>query len=256
MTKEELLKYFSQKAPHIEKSIRRVLPPERNFILNLHDAVEYALGLNEKNMAKRGKRFRPALCLLACEMLGGDVKKAYPFAVAIELMHNYCLVHDDIEDGDTVRRGRPAVWKRYGLAHGINAGDYMIAGLYRHLITQNGILWSLEITVQLLELMSDTLDHTLTGQALDINARASKDIIVADYLEIVRQKTGYYLASPIVGGALIAGADTQVLNAIRRYGSYMGPLFQIMDDIIDLTAGKGRNEIGADSAGVNTGQTD
>jgi geranylgeranyl diphosphate synthase type I len=246
MNDKELLEYFSRHSPMIERAIHRIFPPRGKYIPNLHEAVEYGLGLDVKDTNKRGKRLRPGLCILACDMLGGDIKKALPFAAAIELMHNYCLVHDDIEDGDTVRRGRPAVWKRYGLAHGINSGDFMIAEVYRHILDQKSQLWSPELCMALLNLMVETLNHTLTGQTLDINARASTSFKINDYLDIVTRKTGYYLAAPIVGGAMVAGADEGVIKAIRKYGSYMGPLFQIMDDIIDLTAGKGRNEIGAD----------
>ncbi|MCD6385342.1 polyprenyl synthetase family protein [Candidatus Sumerlaeota bacterium] len=246
MKKEELHKYFAEKSPLIEKALKNVLPPRRKHINNLHDAIDYALCLDEPDISKRGKRIRPLLCLLTCEMLGGDIKKALPFAVAIELMHNYCLVHDDIEDGDTVRRGRPAVWAKFGLAHGINTGDYMLTTLYRFLLQQKGKLWSSALTLRLLELMAETLEHTLIGQALDINARSSHSTTMAHYLKMVREKTGYYLAAPILGGAIIAGAPEYVLSEIRKFGKYIGPLFQIMDDIIDLTAGKGRNEIGAD----------
>ena len=246
MTRAELLKYFSRYSPILEQAIKKAVRASSLRVENLHNAVEYSLGLDEPDINRRGKRFRPALCLLACEKLGCDIRKALPFAVAIEVMHNYCLVHDDIEDGDTVRRGRPAVWLQYGLSHGINIGDFMISRVYGYLIEQAGKTWSPELTFRILNLMVETLDHTLTGQALDINARASDTITIKDYLEIVTKKTGYYLAAPIIGGAMIAGAPPGVIKAIHKFGSCMGPLFQIMDDIIDLTAGKGRNEIGAD----------
>ena len=84
MKKEELHKYFAEKSPLIEKALKNVLPPRRKHINNLHDAIDYALCLDEPDISKRGKRIRPLLCLLTCEMLGGDIKKALPFAVAIE----------------------------------------------------------------------------------------------------------------------------------------------------------------------------
>lgn len=246
MNKQGLNDYITRRSPLIDKALRSIIPPRDAMIPNLHDAIEYALGLDVGDDKKRGKHFRPILCLLASEMLGESVKKAIPFAVAIELMHNYCLVHDDIEDGDTIRRGRTAVWVKFGLAHGINAGDYMLAVIYRYLLACNGKLWDTSLTLSLLNLMARTLEHTLSGQTLDINARNSRSISMREYLHIVTEKTGYYLAAPILGGAMIAGAESAVLRSISKFGSHVGPLFQIIDDIIDLTVGKGRNEIGAD----------
>ncbi|MCX7765330.1 MAG: polyprenyl synthetase family protein [Candidatus Sumerlaeia bacterium] len=246
MDKESLLKYLNEKSVIIDRALSKLIPPPNKQIPNLHNALEFALGLNETDSHKRGKRFRPVLCLLTCEMLGGNIKQALPFAVATELMHNYCLVHDDIEDGDTVRRGRPAVWCQFGLAHGVNIGDYMLTTVFNFLISRQNKEWSPELTLRLIQLMGETLEHTLQGQSLDINARSSRTISMSDYLRIVREKTGYYLATPILGGAIIAGADSTILQKLRRYGRFIGPLFQIVDDLIDLTTGKGRNELGAD----------
>lgn len=246
MDKEALLKYLNEKSAIVDKALCQLIPPPKKQIPNLHNAIEFALGLDEPDAHKRGKRFRPVLCLLTCEMLGGNIKQALPFAVATELMHNYCLVHDDIEDGDTVRRGRPAVWCQFGLAHGVNVGDYMLTTVFNFLLSRQNKEWSPELTLRLIQLMGETLEHTLQGQTLDINARASRLISMRDYLKIVREKTGFYLATPILGGAIIAGADGVLLQQLKRYGSFIGPLFQIVDDLIDLTTGKGRNELGAD----------
>lgn len=212
---------------------------------NLHDILLYALGLDIEERAKRGKRVRPVLCLQTCQALGGRMETAMPFACAIELMHNFCLIHDDLEDGDTVRRDRPAVWVRYGAAHAINAGDYMLTKVFRILAEDERIADS-ALRIALLQLITDTLDHTHIGQALDINARARHQFTLEDYLRIVEEKTGYYLAAPIVGGAMAAGAPASVLEAIRQFGRYIGPLFQVVDDLIDLTEGKGRGERGSD----------
>ncbi len=246
MTKKELEAYFSRNATLIDRELRKILPRRDQFVPNLHDGIEYALGLDEQDVAKHGKRYRPILCLLTSEMLGTDTTQAIPFAVAVEIMHNYCLVHDDIEDGDTVRRGRDAVWKKYGLAHGINIGDYMICKVFDHVMRQQEKKWSAEVTSRLIKLMVESLDHTLKGQALDIGARDSRATTIDEYMRIVRLKTGHCLAAPIVGGAVIAGADDSMIKAVAHYAEFVGPLFQIMDDIIDLTVGKGRNETGAD----------
>jgi geranylgeranyl pyrophosphate synthase len=212
---------------------------------NLHEALLYSLGLDIEDRIKRGKRVRPVLCLQACEALRGDAERAMPFACAIELVHNFCLIHDDIEDGDQMRRDRPSVWSRYGVPHAINIGDYMLTKVFV-MLTQNGAIADPELNLRHLQLITDTLDHTHIGQALDMNARDNVNFSMADYLRIAEEKTGYYLAAPIIGGAMAANADEATIEALRQFGQHIGPLFQIIDDLIDLTEGKGRGETGSD----------
>ena len=213
-------------------------------IPNLHDAMAYALGTDIEDPALRGKRIRPLLCLLTARALGARSAEAMPFALAIELMHNFALVHDDMQDGDVMRRGRDAVWVRYGAAHAINIGDYLLVHANRVLADAVGL--APETRVRLLALIGSALDHTHVGQALDMNARAGRDVSLEDYLRIVREKTGHYLAAPIQGGAIVAGAGEPVLAAIGEMAGLLGPMFQIIDDIIDLTDGKGREAVGSD----------
>lgn len=213
---------------------------------NLHEAMTYSLGTDIENPALRGKRIRPVLCLLTAESLGAPLEAAMPFALSIELMHNFALVHDDMEDGDIMRRGRDAAWVKYGPAHAINIGDYLLVHTTRALTDWGPASLSVEARFELLKLIASALDHTHIGQALDMNARMSRAITIGDYLRIVREKTGYYLAAPIQGGAIVAGAEAGILGNIGRMAQFLGPMFQIIDDIIDLTQGKGREAIGSD----------
>ncbi|MCE5231441.1 polyprenyl synthetase family protein [bacterium] len=215
-------------------------------VANLHEAMTYALGTDIENPALRGKRIRPVLCLLTAESLGAPLEAAMPFALSIELMHNFALVHDDMEDGDIMRRGRDAAWVKYGPAHAINIGDYLLVHTTRALTDWGPSSLSVASRFELLKLIASALDHTHVGQALDMNARQSRSITIEDYLRIVREKTGYYLAAPIQGGAIVAGADSGLLDGIGRMAQFLGPMFQIIDDIIDLTQGKGREAIGSD----------
>jgi geranylgeranyl pyrophosphate synthase len=234
-------------APAIEEALERLaLPAGSNPIVNLHEGVRYALGLDVEDEAQRGKRLRPALAVLTCEALGRPRQDALPFAVAMELMHNFFLTHDDIEDGDDMRHGRPAGWRQFGLAHGINIGDYLHARVFAVLLESTRTGTAPETVFRLLELVSDTLEHTVRGQALDINARDSESLTIDQYLEIVTEKTGHYLAAPILGGAILADADDALLESICEFGSALGPMYQIVDDLIDLTESKGRGERGAD----------
>lgn len=246
MDREEFAAQLKRVAPAIESALGQWALPETEPIANLDDGARYALGLEIEQPSQRGKRLRPALALLTCEALGGQASQVLPFAVAVELMHNYFLVHDDVEDGDTARHGRPTVWKRFGLAHGVNIGDYL-HGRVAAIVLQSLDSGVAPATVlRLLRLLAETLDHTHRGQALDMNARLSPDLTVEQYLAMVTEKTGYYLAAPLIGGAVVAGAGEPVLDHLRGYGAAIGPMYQIADDLIDLTESKGRGERGAD----------
>lgn len=234
-------------AAHFETALARYLASvSSDPVPNLHDAMAYALATDVADPLQRGKRIRPVLCLLSAEALGAPLMRAEPFALAIEFMHNFCLVHDDIEDGDTMRRGRDAVWVKYGLAHAINVGDFLLVQAQKALAEAAPPGLTDAVRVRLMQLFSHTLERTHIGQALDIGAREDRELTVDRYMEIVREKTGYYLASPIQGGAIVAGAGEDVIATIGEMAALLGPLFQIADDIIDLTHGKGREAIGSD----------
>jgi len=235
-------KYLSGKADLVDKELEAFFRkgPE---VPSLSDAARYSMGLDIDDRKKRGKRIRPALCLLACESLGGSADAAMPMAFASEIMHNFLLVHDDIEDDDRVRRDRPAVWVKYGLAHGINTGDYLFAKTYEAALgcVERGL--DSGRANRLMQLITKTIVHTGEGQALDIGARDRHDLTVDEYMHITIEKTGYYLACPAIGGAIVAGADEKTIAALEEFGKCIGPVFQITDDVIDLTEGKGRGGV-------------
>lgn len=212
---------------------------------NLHDAAAFALGIDTDDPRVRGKRVRPALCLLSAEALGAPPERAVGFALAIELMHNFCLVHDDIEDGDAMRRGRESLWKRIGVPHAINAGDWLLVMAQRAALEEGEGLDD-ATRLSLGRLLGRTLDRTHVGQALDMNARSDRDFGIESYMRLVREKTGHYLAAPVRGGAIVAGADAELGARIDEMASFLGPVFQIADDLIDLTDGKGREVPGSD----------
>lgn len=192
------------------------------------------------HMSTGGKRIRPALCLLCCEALGGDAERALHFAAAVEILHNMLLVHDDIEDGDTVRRDAPTVWVKFGTANAVNLGDYMLGRAYEAVLRSPVDAGT---RLRLVEAFTDAHVRTCRGQALDVNSRGREDFRVADYLDMVTLKTGHYLALGMVGGGIIAGLDERGVRAIQQLGGSMGPAFQVRDDVIDLTQGKGRGGV-------------
>ncbi|MFQ5907362.1 MAG: polyprenyl synthetase family protein [Thermoplasmata archaeon] len=237
--------YLAEKSSLVDEELQAWLPPA-DGVPHLHEGVRYALGLDVPQRKRRGKRLRPALCLLTCESLGGDGDQAMPFALASEMLHNFMLVHDDIEDGDRVRRGRDAVWIRYGLEHGINIGDYMFAQTYDlvHATKERGVPEGR--VLRLVDVISRTVERTGEGQALELGARGDRSLTTEGYLDIVRAKTGRYLAAPLVGGAIVADAPVDVTDALSALGDLIGPVFQIADDVLDLTEHKGRGEPGSD----------
>ncbi|GJQ49590.1 MAG: polyprenyl synthetase family protein [Candidatus Kuenenia stuttgartiensis] len=221
----------------------------RTYGAKIDDMLRELIPVDEKNylsepiwyhMNTKGKRVRPAICLITCEALGGNPENALSFALAIEVLHNMFLMHDDIEDGDTVRRDQPTVWVKYGTANAINAGDYLLACAYKSTLASPV---APEKRLKLLEALTLTYGKTVEGQALDINARAAESFTVAAYMKMVELKTGYYLACGMVGGAIVAGASNEVVEKIWMLGKNMGPAFQIRDDLIDLTHGKGRGGV-------------
>ncbi len=225
---EESIKIYGKK---IDDLLKEIIPPDKDDYLS--EPIWHHLKTG-------GKRIRPAICLITCKELGGNPDEALYFALAIEILHNMFLLHDDIEDEDTMRRDQPTVWVKYGIANAINSGDYLLGRAYHCILISPT---PPEIKLKLLEIFTLTYEKTVEGQALDINLRGASDFTVEKYIELVRLKTGYYLACGMVGGAIASGNSDVTIDKIWDLGKLMGPAFQIKDDLIDLTRGKGRGGI-------------
>lgn len=189
-----------------------------------------------------GKRLRPAMVLWFLEELGGRAVDGVSFSLAVELLHNFFLIHDDIEDGDEVRRDRPTLWVRVGVPDAINIGDFMLADAYSWIGRCPNAA-----RADLFDVFTTTLKTTVEGQALDLMGRADAEFTLERYEEVIRKKTGRYLTLGLVGAALLAGHPRKRAEQLWRVGDQLGPAFQMRDDIIDLTHGKGRGgQIGCD----------
>ncbi len=234
---EDVERILKEKGTLIENEILKVIP--RKSIKNLNDAAWYHFNTG-------GKRLRPVLAIMTCESLEGDVNKALPFAAACELMHNWLLVHDDIEDGDMVRRNMETVWKKYGLAHGVNIGDFMSEKVYELVLKSRELGVDNETVIRLINCIVETGVKTAEGQTRDMNLRDNNNPSEGEYMETIEGKTAYYLMMPIVGGAIIVGRDEEFVDRIKEFGLKVGPAFQITDNLLDLTQGKGRRETGCD----------
>lgn len=229
---------LAEKGRLIDEEIAKIIP-KSGEIPNLNDAVWYILSAG-------GKRLRPAVGLLVAEALGGDIKQALRFGVAVELVHTFLLIHDDIEDGDLVRRNCPTLWAKFGLPHGVNTGDFVFAKVFESISSLRQLGLDDRKILDLFDATTRCLIETGEGQAMDINARSKNDLSESEYMQITRNKTGAYLTLPMIGAGIISGAERSVIKALSEYGSYVGPAFQIEDDVIDLTEGKGRMERGCD----------
>ena len=179
-----------------------------------------------------GKRIRPLLCLRACEAVGGEWRSALPVAAAIELAHNFSLIHDDIEDQSDERRGRAAVWKVWGLAQGLNAGDGMFVLARLALDRLRGF------PIEQCSAISSVFDQaTLAlcqGQFLDLGFEARLDVTEEEYMRMIRGKTAALMSAAMRMGAMLGTGDQTVVAALARFGENIGLAFQITDDILGI----------------------
>lgn len=201
----------------------------------LHEMLAYHMGWvgEGSGMEARGKRIRPFLTLLCAASAGGEWQDALPAAAAVELIHNFSLIHDDIQDRSPLRRGRRTVWTIWGDAQAINAGDTMFA--LGHLA-----LMRLEATVspaaalQALRILDDTCLHLTQGQYLDISYEQRSELSVEAYWPMVSGKTGALLSACTRLGALSAHANEQISTSYERFGRQLGLAFQALDDLLGI----------------------
>mgnify|MGYP001159444717 FL=1 len=221
--------YLAQSKEQVEAALDGSLGPERPE--SLREAMRYSL-------LAGGKRLRPILCLAACELAGGDSSKAMPTAVALEMIHTMSLIHDDLPamDDDDLRRGRPTNHKIYGEAVAILAGDALLTRAFEMvaLRTPNVPADRLLSVVGELSLVAGA-PGLVGGQVVDLESEGKKvDLETLEYIHL--HKTGALLSACVITGALIGGADEVLIKALRIYARGIGLAFQIIDDILDITA--------------------
>jgi geranylgeranyl diphosphate synthase type I len=196
--------------------------------------IRYHLGLDGTG-APAGKRMRPLLGLLAYASIAGDYKRALPGAAAVELGHNFSLVHDDIEDGDLERRHRPTVWALHGVAQGINTGDmlFSLSRMALHRLTDLG--FSDAKVLRLMRLYDQTCVALCEGQYIDIATSEADAVMSVDlYFDMIGRKTAALIAASIEAGALLATDDDEVIARYRAFGWALGLAFQLNDDLLGI----------------------
>jgi geranylgeranyl diphosphate synthase type I len=220
---------FTRLLADIEAEMSSVLSERDGHARPLYEMLAYHLGLDDDG-GPRGKRMRPLLGLLAYHSLTGDYRAALPGAAAVELGHNFSLVHDDIEDADVERRHRPTLWAIWGVPLAINAGDALFAlsrlALYRLL---DG--FSEARVLALMRVYDETCLALCEGQYLDISFERRPDVTVEAYLEMIGKKTAALVGASVQAGAILATDDADVVEAYRRFGYDLGMAFQMADDV-------------------------
>ena len=221
---------FSQILGDIESEMSAVLDERQGHARSLYEMLAYHLGL-DGDAGPRGKRIRPLLGALAYQSLTGDYHAALPGAAAVELGHNFSLVHDDIEDADRERRHRPTLWAIWGVPLAINAGDALFAlsrlALYR--LLDDG--FSESRVLSMMRVYDETCLALCEGQYLDISFERRTDVTVEGYLEMIGKKTAALLAASVQAGAVLATDDDDIGEAYRRFGYDLGMAFQMADDV-------------------------
>jgi geranylgeranyl diphosphate synthase, type I len=220
---------FSQILGDIEAEMSSVLNERQGHARPLYEMLAYHLGVDGSGVP-RGKRIRPLLGALAYKSLTGDYKAALPGAAALELGHNFSLVHDDIEDSDAERHHRPTLWALWGIPLAINAGDALFAlsrlALYR---LMDG--FSDHRVLELMKVYDETCLALCEGQYLDIAFERRADVTVDAYLEMIGKKTAALIGGSVRAGAILATDDDTIADAYQEFGYALGMAFQMADDV-------------------------
>jgi geranylgeranyl diphosphate synthase type I len=237
---------FGQHAVALEQALREAVPADAS---ELAAAARYVLGWEDVDGSPAnagGKRLRPHLALFAAEAFDAPFEAALPGAVAVELVHNFSLVHDEVQDHDAERHGRPTLWKRSGEAQAINAGDYLFTLASRSLTGAQGEPSRLLLA---LDVINRAIERMVAGQWDDFSLETRKEVTADDYLAMVAGKTGALLGAPLEIGAILAGANRDDARTLGRWGEQLGLAFQAQDDYLgiwgdpDLTGKSNTNDI-------------
>ena len=225
----DLKRYLAARQKKIERALERYLPDEKTKPPTIHKAIRYSLFAG-------GKRLRPILCLAAAEACGGKIDNALPLACALECIHTYSLVHDDLPsmDNDDFRRGRPTCHRVFGDGIAVLAGDALLTIAFE-IVSRAKFSPRYNLSILLREIaVAAGSRRLIAGQVADLEAEGRK-IDMAELRYIHENKTAAILTTSVRLGAMSAGANPKSLAAITKFGRALGLAFQIIDDILDVT---------------------
>ena len=226
----DLASYLKEKQILVEQALDQSLPIRRPA--KIYEAMRYSL-------LAGGKRLRPILCISACELHGGNLAMCLPTACALEMLHTMSLIHDDLPpmDNDDYRRGQLTNHKVFGEDIAILAGDALLAYAFEYVATQTRQVEAAHL-IQVLGRLGRTVgaEGLVGGQVLDLECEGKADVSTETLTFIHAHKTGALLETSVVTGALLAGAPEEAIQRLTTYAQNIGLAFQIIDDILDITA--------------------
>ncbi len=220
---------FYASLPALEAALRRAVGDADT---GLDHCIRYVMGWQDEHRqptAVGGKRLRPLLALFAGRAFGGADDDAMPAAMSVELVHNFSLIHDDIQDRDVERHGRPSLWTLVGEAQAINAGDYLYTRAIRVLTSATAAPVR---RLAALDILERAVERMVQGQWQDLSFEERDEVEGPEYPELVGRKTGPLVAAPLEMGALLAGAEPARATLLGRWGEEMGLAFQMQDDYL------------------------
>ena len=229
--KPELPLVLSRYKDVLDLALKDAISDRRIF---LYDMLRYCMGWSDAYGApletKKGKGIRPSLCLFTCDALGGDIEKALPAAVSLELIHNFSLIHDEIQDSDEIRHHRPTLWNVWGIPKALVAGNVMRVLADKSMSTMPSDHSKL-LTVSS-SIVSEACLEMIEGLYMDISFEGGDGISVDQYMKMISHKTGALLRSSVHIGAVIGSRGGRVADIFREIGIKLGFMFQIRDDIL------------------------
>jgi len=231
-----LSKFSEFMLPAIEEELKKNVDSVKQTGLDeLHSMLAYHLGWEGEGAGPKaqGKRIRPLLLLLTTASTGQDWQKALPCAAAVELVHNFSLIHDDIQDKSPLRRGRTTIWKRWGIPQAINAGDSLFALAHTALHDLNDSI-PYEVELRAHQIIPQACLTLTQGQYLDLAYEQRGELSISDYWPMIRGKTASLLATCTELGALLGGVSENEVNIFRMFGECIGLAFQVYDDILGI----------------------
>ena len=237
----ELPGMFDRYRDYLETALARAVP--RAELHPVNAVLRYHLGWSDRDgnpsptPASQGKALRPTLCMFACDALGGEPRRAAPAAAALELIHNFSLIHDDIQDEGLERRHQPTVWALWGTAKALAAGNAMqsLGDLATARGNRSGVPGvPAAVAVQVAGLLTQSCLEMIEGQCRDLQFERRAVIGIDEYLDMIALKTGALIRSSLVIGATIATGDADTIAGVARFGRAIGRLFQIRDDYLGI----------------------
>ena len=229
---------FSRYKNSVEQELNRVVPVADNS--EAYRLLRYHLGWVDQQgdpmdtSLTQGKALRPTLCLFACDALASDYSRALPAAAALELIHNFSLIHDDIQDQDVERRHQPTVWHLWGIPKAMWTGNAMQCTGDLALLDVASQQVTSATAIRVSDILTESYLEMIQGQCMDLDFESRTDIKADEYLYMIACKTGALIRSALQIGAILATEDTATVDAFAEFGNHLGQAFQIRDDYLGI----------------------